>query len=163
MLAKLSEGVKENWDLFLNQALAAARFSINETSTFSPFYIEFDRDVVLPTDNLLKPQKKYMGEDFHRIMIEKQHSIFVKARNGILRTKKKRNERVSKNRSEMKFEVGDPVFHKEPVRQGNLDQRQRPYYRIIEQTGAVTIKIWDQLRNKKKNMHANDIKRAGYS
>ena len=29
----------------------------------------FDREVVLPIDNL-KPRRKYMGEDFHRIMIK---------------------------------------------------------------------------------------------
>lgn len=30
MLAKLSERENENWDLVLNQALVAARFSIND-------------------------------------------------------------------------------------------------------------------------------------
>lgn len=44
MLAKLSEEVNENLDLFLNQALAAA--------IFSPYYIVFGKDVVLPIDNL---------------------------------------------------------------------------------------------------------------
>lgn len=49
------------------------------------------------------------------------------------------------------------VLHQAHVRQGKLEQKWRPYYRIVEQTGPVTFKIWDQLRNKVKN---NDIKRA---
>lgn len=76
MLTKLSEREIENWDLFLNQALASARFSINETSRFSPYYMVFGRDAVLPIDNLKPKKRKYMGKDFHRIII-KQHFIFV--------------------------------------------------------------------------------------
>lgn len=64
---KLSEGENENWDLFLNQGLAAARFSIHETSRCSPYYMVINRDVELSMDNLLKSQSKYMGEDFHQI------------------------------------------------------------------------------------------------
>lgn len=60
MLTKLSEGETENWDLFLNEALTA-RFSNNESSRFSPCYMVFDRDVILPIDSLLKPQRKNMG------------------------------------------------------------------------------------------------------
>ena len=37
-LAKLTESEKENWDLFLTQALGAIRFSINEVTGFSPFF-----------------------------------------------------------------------------------------------------------------------------
>ena len=36
---------------YLNQALAAIRFSISVSSKFSPFFLLYNRDVVLPVDN----------------------------------------------------------------------------------------------------------------
>lgn len=81
MLAKLSEEVNENLDLFLNQALVAA--------IFSPYYMVFGKGVVLPIDNLLKSQKKYMGEDFYWIMIERQH-YFCKNKSNSQSTKERK-------------------------------------------------------------------------
>ena len=43
------------WDFHLNQALAAIRFSISESSKFSPFALLYNRYPTLPIDNLLKP------------------------------------------------------------------------------------------------------------
>ena len=101
----------------------------------------FGRGVVLPIDEL-KLRRKYKGNDFHRIMIEKQRFIFVKARNRI--SKKKWKEGINKKRSKVEFEVGDPVFYKANVRQDKLDQRWRLYCLIIEETGSVIFKVWDQ-------------------
>ena len=53
------------WDLYLNQALTAVRFNHNDTSKFSPFFLLYNRDVVLPLDNILKPRRKYVGEEQH--------------------------------------------------------------------------------------------------
>lgn len=131
ILAKLAEDL-ENWDLYLNQTLDAARFSMNETTRFSPFYALFGRDVVLSVDNLLKPRRKYMGEDHHRLIIEHQHKTFVRARGRMRRAQKKRNERINKDRTQVSLDVGDPVYYRAHVRQGKLDQRWRPYYRVIE-------------------------------
>ena len=57
----LTESDRHNWDLYLTQVLAAVRFSMCETIEFSPYYMLFGRDVVLPVGNLLKPCRKYMG------------------------------------------------------------------------------------------------------
>ena len=68
VLVKLVEHNRGNWDLFLTQVLAAVRFSMNETTKFSLYYLVYGRDVVLPLDNLLRPRRKYLGEDHHRIV-----------------------------------------------------------------------------------------------
>ena len=57
---KLKDDVK-TWDIYLNQTLAAIRFNINESTNFSPFYLLYNRDVVLPLDNILKPRRKRFG------------------------------------------------------------------------------------------------------
>ena len=98
ILSKLIESDRHNWDLYLTQALAAVRFSMCETTKFSLYYMLFGCDVVLPVDNLLKPHRKYIGEDQHHLIIEQQHKTFVRARDRIRRTQKKRNYAINKDR-----------------------------------------------------------------
>ena len=159
MLANLAEHNRGNWDLFLTQALADVRFSINETTKFSPYYLVYGRDVVLPINNLLRLRMKYLGEDHHRIILEQQHKIFTRVRR-IRRAQKRRNDRINKNIEEVSFKICDLVYYKIQLRDGKLDQRWSPYYRIVEQTGPVSFIIWDQLAGKVKRVHANDIKLA---
>ena len=89
VLAKLAEHNRGNWDLFLIQALAAVRFSVNETTKFSPYHLVYCWGVVLPIDNLLRPRRKYLGEDHHRIILEQQHKIFTQVRRRIRRAQKR--------------------------------------------------------------------------
>ena len=120
----------------------------------------FGRYVVLPVDDLLRPRRKYVGEDHYRLVIEQQHKIFVQAQRRIKRAQKRRNSIVNKSRREVKLDVGDPVYHRKHFRQGKLDSRWKPYHRIVEQTGPVSFIIWDQLSGKVKRTHANDLKLA---
>ena len=60
VLAKRLADDQRTWDLHLNQALAALRFNVSESSKFSPFNLLYNRDVVLPVDNLLKPRRNIM-------------------------------------------------------------------------------------------------------
>ena len=61
VLSKLLKDDSTVWDLYLNQALAAIRFNHNDSSKFSPFFLMYNRDVVLPIDNILKPRRKYVA------------------------------------------------------------------------------------------------------
>ena len=47
------------------------------------------------------------------------------------------------------------------LRQGKLDKRWDPYYRVIDQTGSVTFIIWDQISGKVKRARVNDLKLVG--
>ena len=152
ILSKLTESDRHNWDLYLTQALAAVRFS--------KFYMLFGRDVILPVDNLLKPRRKYMGEDHHRLIIEQQHKTFVRARDRISRAQKKRNYAINKDRRKVEIDVGDPVYYRAHNRQGKLDQKWRLYYRMVEKTSLITFIIWNQLAGKVKRVHANNLKLA---
>ena len=94
VLAKLAEHNRGNRDLFLTQALAAVRFSIKETTKFSPYYLVYGRDIVFPIDNLLRPRRKYLGQEHHRMILEQQHKIFMQVRRRIRRAQKRRNDRI---------------------------------------------------------------------
>ena len=76
----IAKRMKENidlWDLQINSALSAMRTNISRTTKMSPFYILYNREPVLPLDNILKPRRKYEGEEFHKIALENQHKAFI--------------------------------------------------------------------------------------
>ena len=45
-IAKLNDGEKRNWDLFLTQDFGRLRFSINEVTRFSSYFLLFGQDVI---------------------------------------------------------------------------------------------------------------------
>ena len=53
VLAKKVADDQQTLDLFLIQALAAIRLNISESSKFSSFFLLYNRDVVLPIDNIV--------------------------------------------------------------------------------------------------------------
>ena len=57
ILAKKLRDNVSTWDLHLNQTLAAIRFNVSASTKFSPFFLLYNRDVVLPLDNILKPRR----------------------------------------------------------------------------------------------------------
>ena len=63
-------------------------FNINESSTFSSFFLLHNHDVVLPIDTILKPRQKYTGVDMHQIALEQQHKSFVLVHKHLEREKK---------------------------------------------------------------------------
>lgn len=62
----------------------AAKFSINDSSKFSSYYMIFRQDVILPVNNLLKSSRKYVGEEFHKIL-NRNIRFFVQTRSRIQR------------------------------------------------------------------------------
>ena len=101
-----------------------------------------------------------MGEDHHKLIIERQHKIFAQARRRIARAQKRRNKRVNKEREEISLGLGDPVYYKVNLRKSKLNPTWEPYYRIVEQRGPVTFIIWDQVSGKVKRAHSNELKLA---
>jgi len=126
MLDILSKNIKDNpstWDVYLNQTLAAIRFSKNESTQFSPFYLLYNRDPVLPIDNLLKPRRKYAGESPHQILLEQQHKSFTIVHRNLKKAKKKQKENTDKHRKEINFKIGDAVYYRNHLRKSKLDSK----------------------------------------
>lgn len=160
VLSKKLADNQHTWDMFLNQALAAIRFNVSESSKFSPFYLLYNRDVVLPVDNLLKPRRKYQGEETHKIALQEQHKSFVIVRNNLKRAKKRQAKYANKGTKVVEFEVGDPVYYKNNQRKGKLDMKWKPYYRILERRGPVSYVIKNQLDGSTSKVHAEMLRLA---
>ena len=160
VLAKRLADDQRTWDLHLNQALAALRFNVSESSKFSPFYLLYNRDVVLPVDNLLKPRRKYHGEELHKITLQEQHKAFVTVRNNLRKSKKRQARYADRNSKAVEFEIGDPVYYKNNKRMNKFDLKWKPFYRVIEKRGPVTYIIKNQLDGSTSKVHAEMLRLA---
>ena len=160
ILAKRIADNQQTWDLFLNQALAAIRFNVSESSKFSPFFLLYNRDVVLPVDNILKPRRRYVGEEMHQIALQEQHKSFVSVRNHLRKAKKRQAKYADRGTKTIEFKVGDPVYYKNNQRKGKLDLKWKPYYRILEKRGPVTYVIKNQLNGSTCKVHAEMLRLA---
>ena len=94
----------ETWDLHLNQVLAAIRFNVNESTKFSPYYLVYNRDPVLPLDNILKPCRCYLGEEPHKIGLQQQHKSFILVHNHLKKAKKRQARYANRNAKYIEFQ-----------------------------------------------------------
>jgi hypothetical protein len=159
MAKKILEDVK-TWDLYLNQTLAAIRFHVNESSKYSPFYLLYNRDVVLPLDTILKPRRRYMGEDLHQIALQEQHKAFLLVHKNLKESKKKQKRLADRNSKDEHFKVDDPVYLRNHRRNNKLECKWTPFYRITKQTGPLSFMVHNQLNGTSVKTHARHIRHA---
>lgn len=160
VMAKKIVNDAQTWDIYLNQTLAAIRFHPNESSKFSPYYLLYNRDVVLPLDTLLKPRRRYNGEEQHKIILQEQHKAFLLVHRNMKISKRKQKEQADKKSEDIPLQVGDPVYLKNNRRKNKLDKKWLPYYRIIKQTGPVSFVVKDQLTGTTTKCHARQLRLA---
>ena len=73
--------------------------------------------------------------------------------------KRKQAKYANKNRKDLVFNIGDPVYFKNHIK-GKLGQHWKPYYRIIEKKTPVTFTLKDQLTGNTVPAHATHIQHA---
>jgi hypothetical protein len=122
-MAKKMVSDAQTWDIYLNQTLAAIRFHPNELSKFSPYYLMYNRDVVLPLDTLLKLRRRYTGEDQHQIILQEQHKAFLLVHRNMKLSKEKQKEQADKKSEDVQLQVGDPVYLKNNRQKNKLDKK----------------------------------------
>ena len=96
MSKRVSENV-ETWDIYLNHVLAAIIFNTNDTTKFSPFYLLYNLDSLLPIDKILKPRYRNYGEEPHRGGLQQQHKSFLLVHRHLKKAKKRQAKYVNKN------------------------------------------------------------------
>ena len=130
------------------------RFGVNESTKKLPFFLLFNREVIVPIDNLLKPRRKYQGEDPHKIALEQEHKVFLLVRQNSRMSMKKGNNLINSKAKDVIFKVGDAIYYRSHNRKSKLDAKWKLFCRIIKQTSLVTFVIKDSMRRlNSKSLH----------
>lgn len=157
MLSKKTARNLELWDQHLPAILAAYRVGISESTGYSPFFLLYVRDPVLPLDNLLRPRQRYLGEDYHKIALERQHQAFMNMRRNIRKARNKQKRYHDRNAVNVEFKEGDPVYLKNFNHQCKLDDKWVSHYRVIEKNSPVTCTIRNQLTGDVRRVHNDHL------
>jgi len=160
VLSKKIQGNPESWDLYLSQACAAINFSVNESCKFSPFFLMYNRDPILPVTNILKCRQRYAGEDACKLALEKQHETFVLVQKNLKQSKQRNARHANENAKDVLLEVGDPVYLKQHIRKSKLDRKWQPFFRIVKQKSPYTYVIRNQLDGSTRESHVRHLRRA---
>ena len=158
MLAKKTGKHVENWDTYLPQVLGAYRIGISETTCHSPFFLLYTRDPVVPIDNLLRPRRKYLGEDHLKIALERQHEAFVRVQRNLRKARNKQKKYHDRGHKDVKYKVGDAVYILNNQKSSKLDCKWQTHYRIIEQHSEITFTVKHQITGQLRRVHADQLR-----
>ena len=136
------------------------KFNVSDSSKYSPLYFLYNRDVELPVDNLLKPRRKYHGEEEYKIALQEQHKAFLTVRNNLRKGKQRQARYADRKTKAVDFKVGDPVYYKNNKRKGKLDLKWKQFYRIFEKRGPAIYIIKNQLDGSTSKVHAEMLRLA---
>ena len=114
----------------------------------------YNRDPVLPLDNILKPRRRYLGDKPHKIGLQNQHKSFILVHNHLKKAKNRQNKYADRNAQFTEFQVGDPVYVKREQRSNKLQGKWKPYYRILEKKTPVTFIIENLIDRSTEKVHA---------
>ena len=166
MLSKMIDRSQRNWDTKIPSILSAYRTAKNETTKFSPFYIMYGRDPVLPMDTLLAPKYRYQGEEYVPTMLENLHGAYHQVRHNLERSHEKNKIYYDRKAKPVNLKVGDLVYFRDPsqaMQSSKLTSQWRPFYRIIKALSEVTFVIKDQLSGGTKVVNAHNLRVSGRS
>ena len=148
------------WDMYLNQMLAAVRCSVIEFTGYSPHFLLYGRDPVFPLDNLLKPTRRYMGDEAHEIALKQQHMSFAVVQHKLKKEKQRQRKCANKNRKLVQLKMGDPECIKKHQKKFKLENKWSPFYRVLEKLSTVTYLIKNQLDGKASKSKVQHLRLA---
>ena len=96
----------------------------------------------------------------HQISLQEQHKAFMLVHGRLRKQQRKQDKYANKNRKDISYNVGDPVYWEKHKREGKIDNYFNPYYRVTEKVSPVTYIIRNQLDGTTQSVHADHIKLA---
>ena len=160
ILSKQLDKDPRNWDTVIPSALMALRTSPNASSKSSPHFLLYGRDPILPLDTLLQPQLKYMGEEYHKVTMQRQHEAFKAVQRNVRKARTRQKKYHDKKAREVHLEPGDPVYLYNNRKQGKWDKKWIPYYRIMKKNSPVNYTIKSATTGAIQNVHVEMLKLA---
>ncbi len=157
----MQERCQDSWNRYIPALLMAYRTSVNETTRFTPYFLLYGRDPILPMDTLLEPKLKYMGDEYVPTMLERLHKAYTVTKDNMQEARDK-NKRYHDEKAVTKtFVSGDAVYFHHTASKVDtsykLNTVWRPYYRIVKQNSPVTFLIRHQVTGETRTAHMEDL------
>ena len=160
IIAKLLVDHPDTWDVHLNTAIAAMRFNVSMSTMRSPFHLLYNREPLLPLDNLLRLRNKTYSDDFHEQAWENIHKSFMDVLKITKKYKERRNKFANKHRKNPVFKVGDPVYLKNNKKINKLDKNWKMGFIITRVKSPLSYDIRNQLTGATYRAHADNLRLA---
>ena len=161
IISKYVSPGQQDWDAYIQTALMAYRMSPNSTTRFTPFFLVYGRDPVLPMDTLLAPKLKYRGEEYVPVMLERLHKAFTSVKHFTYEAMEKNKEYVERTATTRVFKPGDAVHYLDkrshPHMSKKLLKSWLPYYRVVEKMSPLNYRIKSQLTGNSKVVHIENL------
>lgn len=163
MIATYTNEYPNDWDEHLNYCLWAYRTAINDSTKYSPFFLLYGREAVLPIDTLLDSEEHYRNaEEYVAEVIRKLNIAKEIVKNNALQIQHKRNEANSKLKRIHSYHVNDYVMLYVPrTKKGvsaKLTHKWKGPFTVIAQTTPVNYVIKDVETKKTQHVHVSRLK-----
>ena len=109
---------------------------------------------------MLGAKLPYLGNEYHKHLLARNHEIYRNVYQNLLAARKKRNKHANKNAQWVDFQVNDPVFYKNYGRKSKFDRKWKPYFRVMEKLSDRSLLIKNQLDNQVIKCHVNQVRKA---
>jgi hypothetical protein len=160
----LTDPDQTSWTKYLPCLLMAYRTSINDTTGFTPFFLMFGRNPVLPVDMLLGHKMSYMGDDYVPTMLQRLHKAYVQAKDNMKDARETNRRLYNKLAMSQEFRPGDAVYyHDKTLIPGETQKFQpvwKPFFRVTEKCSNVNYQIKDQISGQTKVVHVEHLRAA---
>ncbi|XP_072037014.1 uncharacterized protein [Amphiura filiformis] len=160
----------EDWDDYLPSIQFAYRTSSTDNSVgFSPFFLLYGREAILPMDvALLEPERltdRTVREHIKQLVTQLETTREI-SKHHLQQNQQTMKKRYDQHATDVQYQVGDSVFIYFPVTQPGLSKKLCKHwcgpYLIIKQSSPVNFMVRNLENNKllKAPIHANRMKFA---
>jgi transposase InsO family protein len=156
---------QQDWDEWIPHVLMAYRFSIHRSTGFSPHFLLYGRDPVLPFDDVLRANKTPRYDADHNYvseMLGRMANAYKKVRENLAKSIEAQAVYYNRKARDRDFHLGDLVYVSNPAFKRGLTRKLCKHwegpYRIIDIKGPATYKIRKVNARKEQVVHANRLK-----
>lgn len=164
MLSQYVERSQRNWDQVIPYILLAYRMTDHSATGYSPHFLLYGRECVLPVDRFVKPDRVFYGDNYVAEMMARMQDISRQVIERNAKSIEVRNFYRNRGRKERNFELGDLVYLKnEACETGvskKLSARWSGPYRITGIVTPVTYRIQKAHSRQEMTVHANRLKKC---
>lgn len=167
-LSQFIEGSQRDWDQWHPYAMMAHNMTTHSATGFSPFFLMYGRDPLLPMDSILTPSRIRYDYDTNYVaeLQKRLHTAFTKAHEQLNQASDRQVYYYDRKTSNVTYQIGDLVYlFDTSVKRGLSKKLSKPWlgpFRIIEAIGPVTFKIKELNKNRIQIVHANRLKPCKY-